>query len=101
MAHWTDVFGGWTTRFVDEQGRGGHYSEAGKLTHCKEIDDATVRPGLSVFFHSNAWCQGPSAGQPVRYELGGDGNRYLAVSPLDDSLHAVSRHWGGDHDTGY
>jgi len=68
-----EMFGGWTARFVDSNGEGGHYPQSGKLTHYKEVDDAAMRPGLSVFFHSNAWCQGPSTGQPVRYDLAGDG----------------------------
>jgi len=68
-----EMFGGWTARFVDSNGEGGYYPQSGKLAHCKEVDDAAIRPGLSVFFHSNAWCQGPSAGQPVRYDLAGDG----------------------------
>ncbi|MEA3226718.1 MAG: cellulase family glycosylhydrolase [Planctomycetota bacterium] len=68
-----EMFGGWTARFADSNGEGGYYPQSGKLTHYKEVDDAATRPGLSVFFHSNAWCQGPSDGQPVRYDLGGDG----------------------------
>jgi len=68
-----EMFGGWTAQFVNSNGEGGYYPQKGKLVHYKEVDDAAVRPGLSVFFHSNAWCQGPSAGQPVRYDLAGDG----------------------------
>ena len=68
-----EMFGGWTAKFTDSSGKGGYYPQSGKLTHHKEVDDAATRPGLSVFFHSNAWCQGPSTGQPARYDLGGDG----------------------------
>ncbi|MHC4301936.1 MAG: hypothetical protein ACYS7Y_32135, partial [Planctomycetota bacterium] len=68
-----EMFGGWTAKFTNTNGEGGYYPPSGQFAHHKEINDAAIRPGLSVFFHSNAWCQGPSAGQPVRYDLAGDG----------------------------
>ena len=45
-----------------------------KKIHLAEVDEANKRPGLSVHFHSNPWCQGPSNGDyPIHYELGGNG----------------------------
>ena len=64
-----EMFGGWTGRFMPP----GVYDEAGKSKHYKDVDEAAATPGLYVHFHSNPWCQGPSAGARVRYDLGGDG----------------------------
>lgn len=64
-----ESFGAWTGRFKPQ----GVYTDEGKRAHFRELDDARERPGLSVFLHSNNWCQGPYAGWPTRYDLGGDG----------------------------
>lgn len=64
-----EMFGGWTARFTPP----GVYDDSGKSIHRKDVDEAVATPGLYVHFHSNAWCQGPSAGARVRYDLGGDG----------------------------
>lgn len=68
-----ELYGGWTQVCVSEDGRAGYYSPEHKALHFQDIDAALERPGLSVFFHSNPWCQGPSMGFPTRYDLGGDG----------------------------
>ena len=64
-----EIFGGWTKRFIPQ----GVYPTEAKQHHFTEIDDARSRPGLSVFLHSNPWCQGPSLGFPTRYNLAGMG----------------------------
>ncbi len=64
-----EVFGAWTGQFMPP----GVYTSEGRALHYKDIADAAERPGLSVFFHSNVWCQGPSIGEPMRYDLGGFG----------------------------
>ena len=64
-----EIFGGWTGKFVPP----GVYPEAGKQKHLKDVDEAAATRGLYVHFHSNPWCQGPSIGQPTRYDLGGMG----------------------------
>ena len=64
-----ESFGAWTRAFMPP----GVYTEEGKETHYREIADAAERPGLSVFLHSNPWCQGPADGFPVRYDLAGRG----------------------------
>ncbi len=66
-----EIFGGWTKKYMPP----GVYPQADKDLHTREIDVSLTRPGLSVHFHSNPWCQGPSMGNyPVRYDLGGDGS---------------------------
>ena len=64
-----EMFGGWTAQFLPP----GVYPENGKREHTAEADRAADRDGLSMHFHSNPWCQGPSVGAPVRYRLGGWG----------------------------
>jgi hypothetical protein len=68
-----EIFGGWTKRCVTESGEGGHFLPEHKQLYRREVDAAAERPGLSVFFHANPWCQGPSLGQPARFDLGGRG----------------------------
>lgn len=68
-----EVFGGWTKRCVTASGEGGRFLPEHKRLYYREVDAASARPGLSVFFHANPWCQGPSLGQPVRFDLGGSG----------------------------
>ncbi|MDD4227538.1 MAG: hypothetical protein WCY58_11110 [Mariniphaga sp.] len=64
-----EIFGGWTKKFMPP----GVFTKEGKDLHIREIEVAMERPGLQVQFHSNPWCQGPSVGHPIRYELAGDG----------------------------
>jgi hypothetical protein len=64
-----EIFGSWTAQFVPP----GVFPEDGKKIHLQEITEARKRPGLYVHFHSNVWMQGPSAGYPLRFELGGMG----------------------------
>jgi len=65
-----EIFGGWTKIAMPP----GVYPDSIKDIHLAEIDEAVKRPGLSVHFHSNPWCQGPSGGDyPIHYELGGKG----------------------------
>ncbi len=66
-----EIFGGWTRQFAPQ----GVYTEEGKSIHIQEIIEAQKRPGLYVCFHSNRWCQGPADGEPIRYELGGNGTK--------------------------
>lgn len=61
-----ELFGGWSGNFP----RGVFPPEA-RLAYEKEVRAAAARPGLSVFFHSNPWCQHPEL--PMRYDLGGQG----------------------------
>jgi hypothetical protein len=68
-----EVFGGWTKQCVTASGAGGHFLPEHKRLYVREVDAAAARPGLSVFFHANPWCQGPSIGQPLRFDLGGYG----------------------------
>lgn len=64
-----EMFGNWTGRFRPP----GVYTDEGKRIHFQEIDDALARPALSMFFHSNNWCQGAYERFPIRYDLGGNG----------------------------
>ena len=64
-----EMFGGWTGRFMPP----GVYTEAGKRTHLKDVDEAASTVGLYVHFHSNPWCQGLSVGKETHFELGGMG----------------------------
>ena len=66
-----EMFGGWTKKFMPP----GVYAEEGKQQHQKDVDEAADTPGLYVHFHSNPWCQGPSIGKEIRYDLGGMGNK--------------------------
>ncbi|MFW6154364.1 MAG: hypothetical protein ACOC95_04020 [Planctomycetota bacterium] len=61
-----ETFGGWTRQFDR-----GVFSEEVRQAYFREIDDALARPGLSVFFHNNPWCQSQS--DPLRYDLAGQG----------------------------
>ncbi|NLF31251.1 MAG: hypothetical protein GX591_10245 [Planctomycetes bacterium] len=61
-----ETFGGWTKQFPR-----GVFDEDVRAAYFREIDDALARPGLSVFFHNNPWCQ--STTEPLRYDLGGYG----------------------------
>jgi hypothetical protein len=61
-----ELYGGWTGNFP----RGVFPTDARKA-YENEIGRAAERPGLSVFFHSNTWCQ--SVHQSMRYDLGGQG----------------------------
>jgi hypothetical protein len=61
-----ELFGGWTDNFP----RGVYPPEARHACE-EELERAAARPGLSVFFHSNPWCQTPDL--PLRYDLGGQG----------------------------
>ncbi len=64
-----EIFGSWTGQFLPP----GVFTGEGKNIHLQEITEAKKRPGLHVHFHSNVWIQGPSAGFPARFELGGLG----------------------------
>ncbi len=64
-----EMFGGWTGKFTPP----GVYPPEGQATHLIDVDEATQIPGLSVFFHSNPWCQGVTAGATNRYDLAGMG----------------------------
>lgn len=68
-----EIFGGWTKVCVSESGQAGVYSPEQRRIHLEEIDAAFLHPGLSVFFHSNPWCQGPSMGLPTHFDLAGQG----------------------------
>jgi len=61
-----ELFGGWTGEFP----RGVFPTEA-RTAYEAEVGRAAARDGLSVFFHSNTWCQSPH--HPMRYDLGGQG----------------------------
>jgi hypothetical protein len=61
-----ELFGGWTGDFPR-----GVFPAAARNAYEAEVKRAAARPGLSVFFHSNTWCQSPH--QPMRYDLGGQG----------------------------
>ena len=60
-----ELFGGWTKRFER-----GVFPEEVKRVYRREVEAAASRPGLSVFFHNNPWCQR----EPMRYDLGGSGS---------------------------
>jgi CubicO group peptidase (beta-lactamase class C family) len=59
-----ELFGSWSRNSVK-----GVYSSSKKQEYYNEIDGAAAHCGLSVFFHSNTWCQEP----PIRYDLAGQG----------------------------
>lgn len=65
-----ELFGGWTKRFMP---CGDFRSKPGIKEYFKEVERAQDRPALSVFFHANPWCQGPSMGCEVRFDLAGQG----------------------------
>ena len=87
-----ELFGGWTRRFER-----GVFPEEVKRAYRREVDAAASRPGLSVFFHNNPWCQR----EPMRYDLGGSGYGRRSGHPL--VLRACAGHegrvgrsgWGG------
>lgn len=64
-----EMFGNWTGNFKPA----GVYPPAARAAHFQEVEDALAHPALSVFFHSNLWCQGGAEGLRNRYDLGGDG----------------------------
>lgn len=66
-----ELFGGWTARFKP---CGDFRTVPGIEEYFNEVDRAASRPALSVFFHSNNWCQGPSGGCEVRFDLAGQGS---------------------------
>jgi len=68
-----ELFGGWTRQCVSATGEPGAFRSEHKQLYFREVDAAARRPGLSVFFHANPWCQGPSMDKPVRYALAGQG----------------------------
>ncbi|QDV34379.1 Serpin (serine protease inhibitor) [Tautonia plasticadhaerens] len=59
-----ELFGGWTGRFER-----GVFPEEVRRAYLREVEAAAARPGLSVFFHNNPWCQQ----EPMRYDLAGSG----------------------------
>ncbi|MCT9098020.1 hypothetical protein [Haloarchaeobius sp. HME9146] len=61
-----ELFGGWTERFPR-----GVFPPDARLAYGREVQRAAARPGLSVFFHNNRWCQHPEL--PMRYDLAGQG----------------------------
>ncbi|WP_114748640.1 cellulase family glycosylhydrolase [Pleomorphovibrio marinus] len=68
-----EMFGGWTGKFMPP----GVYPPEGQAVHFIDVDEAAEIPGLSVFFHSNPWCQGGKVGTvggTNRYDLAGDGS---------------------------
>ena len=67
-----ELYGGWTGQFKDPPG---HFPDDVKAIYYRDAKDAATRKGLSVFFHSNVWCQGPSDGFPLRYDLAGQGTK--------------------------
>ncbi|MBM4028273.1 MAG: hypothetical protein FJ280_23205 [Planctomycetes bacterium] len=83
-----ELYGGWTGQFKDPPG---HFPETVKSIYRRDADEAAARPGLSVFFHSNVWCQGPGDGFPLRFDLAGQG------TPTDPGIrwyfeHVQARH---------
>ncbi len=64
-----EMFGAWTGKFMPP----GVYPPDGQATHFIDVDEATQIPGLSVFLHSNPWCQGVTAGATNRFDLAGMG----------------------------
>ena len=67
-----ETFGAWTAKFAPKVVPGVFPDEV-KAAYQREIDAAAARPGLSVFFHNNPWCQGPSVDAPIRFDLAGMG----------------------------
>jgi hypothetical protein len=63
-----ETFGGWTKQFPR-----GIFADDVRAAYLNEVDQAAKRPGLSVFFHNNPWCQ--SQTEPMRYDLGGAGTQ--------------------------
>jgi hypothetical protein len=59
-----ELFGSWSKNAVK-----GVYSRSKKQEYYDEVDAAAAQRGLSVFFHSNSWCQK----RPIRYNLAGPG----------------------------
>jgi len=59
-----ELFGAWT-----KTEQPGVFPDAMKAEYVREVRVAADRPGLSVFFHSNSWCQDTGN----RCDLGGDG----------------------------
>ena len=59
-----ELFGAWSRTSVR-----GVFPDSMKAEYLAEVQRAAARPGLSVFFHSNSWCQE----LPNRYDLAGQG----------------------------
>ena len=60
------LVGGWTGNFPRSV-----FPPEARHAYEEEVERAAARPGLSMFFHNNAWCQTPDL--PLRYDLGGQG----------------------------
>ena len=59
-----ELFGAWTKTEIP-----GVFPEQMKSCYLREVTEAAEAPGLSVFFHSNSWCQDVTN----RYDLCGMG----------------------------
>jgi hypothetical protein len=64
-----EQFGGWTKNFLPP----GVFPQTEKDAYFVEVDDALAQSGLYTFLHNNPWFQGPSTGNPVRFDLAGLG----------------------------
>jgi hypothetical protein len=53
----------------------GYFPSDAKKAYLREVESAVRHSGLSIFFHSNAWCQGPAQKLPRRYDLAGQGTK--------------------------
>lgn len=76
-----EMFGVWTKKFDEKKlSHQGYFPEYAKDEYKHEVNDAnddSANPGLSVFFHSSPWCQGPgnAPGWPIHYDLAGQGTQ--------------------------
>ena len=61
-----ETFGGYTGDFPR-----GVFPPDLRTAYEAEVERTAARPGLSLFFHNNRWCQTPDL--PMRYDLGGQG----------------------------
>ena len=61
-----ELFGGWSSNFPR-----GVFPDEARRAYEAEIQRASDREGLSIFFHSGPWCQHET--EPMRYDLGGQG----------------------------
>ncbi len=62
-----ELFGAWTKTDVV-----GVFPDEKKAAYLREVDVAADRKNLSVFFHSNSWCQD----EGNRYDLAGSGTAH-------------------------
>lgn len=62
-----ELFGAYTKNFTPP----GVFPESFKTNHYNEVNGAVSRPGYSILFHNNPWCQGLSMSStyPDRYDL--------------------------------